>query len=931
MQRSLPLGAALTSAALLALSGCSSSDDDSGGGTVTLNTLSGLVRQTGGAPLPGVQIHAGTASATTDAVGAFILSSVGSFPTGTVLVEFDGSGIGAGNEFPVLEVLLELAPGQTSAVMPQVITLPDLTNPNSAMQTVNTDAMGATAAPIAATGPQANLSLAAPAGTVITVHGAPLVGPVNVQITPVPMEEVPMPLPGALAASSFVTIQPGAAAFDPPGAAQGLDVTLPNDAGFPVGMMVDIWSFDHDDGAWVNRSTETGEQGLVVDAGGGATEIQASGVITEGGWHAGVIPIDTSCATRVTGRVVAAGTANGVPGATIALSTGQFASADAAGIFEFVAVPAYDVGLLAGTPPVCQAVAFSYEVVLPPAFGSASSTVITVPGPSIVTGGETALGDIEVAVPNTGSLSGLVNGMPQAMGQAVMIEDAGGPVTSVVPGETGTFFISSLDAGAYTASYLFAGQPSPAEVPFTITAGELTSINIQGVMGGGTQTITVHVYRQIGDVNSPLEDVDGAAVTLVGTDPGSAGGLVGTTSSNGTVTFMDVTGPFDVTAQRDFVIQGFTTRAAQSVIGIEPTTSTINVLLPDLDLDIPVGDATVSGTVTNLPVLGANEEFEVRVASLGDGVLVNAARATVDGAGNYSAAVPSGTELHAVLALLETSSSEPQVMGTLLALDQGQLMSGGTLDLDFDWNDVSRVDWDQTVSFTSTGEASAMNDGGAAVSLIRGGSALEFDFGMSNEAPFQAFSYDLPDATDAGLGGLQLWVESAVENNLNGQEQSTSDRLAATPAAFTFEFITAPTLIQPAGGSTFTVAQMETLQVNWNPNNAASGGTNGLETFDITGFSGFGGQGVGPQGTFIIWSVFARQGTTLFTLPPVSLPMFEAGQSLSACIGKTRFEGAPLDFDALFSGNFEVDLPAFIGAIDRQREGEDCVDQVQVQ
>jgi hypothetical protein len=97
-----------------------------------------------------------------------------------------------------------------------------------------------------------------------------------VSVTRVNSDKVPMPPPNGMQWPLVVTIQPADVRFDPPA-----PFTLPNIEGFPPGAKAELYSFDHDLGAFVSVGTGTvSEDGSIIrsDPGFG---------IVKGGWHGG--------------------------------------------------------------------------------------------------------------------------------------------------------------------------------------------------------------------------------------------------------------------------------------------------------------------------------------------------------------------------------------------------------------------------------------------------------------------------------------------------------------------------------------------------------------------------------------------------------------------------------------------------------------------
>ena len=871
-------------------------------------SLSGTVLQFGGTGLAGVTVTVGNpTTATTDPSGNFIILDP---PAGPIDVEIDGTTASVpGSTFPILHLTVDVA--ATGRTQLQPITLPDLSNPASANGTVMTDpgGSGATVGEVVVTAPSLDIQVTVPDATIITIGGAPATGNVNVNVTPVPAADVPMPLspPGApVDASAYVTIQPANASFDT-GLGQGLDVILPNDRDFPVGTPVDIWSFDHDVGEWVNRTDETGNAGVVVDLGGGVFAIDASGVITEGGWHAGVIAVNLPCATTVSGRVVDQ-TGAGVPGAHVSVSTGQFGTADENGNFSIPSVPAYVVADL----PTCTPIGVTVEILTPVALGAVSSTVGVAAG-TVVTGGTTALGDLPVTIPNTGSLTGLVTdsgaGVPGAM-----VDISGPTTTTVIAGGTGTFFLTGLVPGNYTASYQFAGDPAPTTFSFTIAANEITTINIQKIAGTGSGTVTVRVeYGEAGPFAPTITPASGAKVLLLGSDTGSAAGILGVANSQGEVSFENVDGPFTVTAQIDLTLDGESGRFATTLFDITPASGTIGVpILVEGDGAQPTLDATLSGTVSNLPALGANETFDVQVKDQGqDSRFQTGTQVAPDG--TYTLAIPSGEKLNVSFVHLRGDSGgggPARTVSAILAFDVEAASPGDTATQDFNYN-VGRIDFDQTVTMTYNNE---LPDGGFVNLFIDNPSASplsehSFSIGTENRLPA---TVHIPDPTDANLAGLRLLFSVHTSSFPGGLRIDSECEvfISSLPTAITINFEDPPTLNAPADGAVLTRLEAEMLTVDFTePTGGLANGLN-LVFIDSRFDTGLGLDSMS-------WFIFLPKGATSFTLPPTALPMFSEATDYSVELELARFAEDLGDFSSFVDENVFENITNFFNSIER--------------
>ena len=862
-------------------------------------TLSGTVLQPSGAPLPGVTVTAGNPSnAVTDGDGNFIILDP---DLGTIDIVFDGATASVpGSTFP--ELLLQVTVNATGTTVMPPVTMPDLDDPASADTDVAVDSGGTATTAFSAQGTGGDTGVSGPSGTAITIGGQPASGTVNLSITPVAPEAVPVALPesAALDPAAFVTIRPAGAQFDT-GGGLGLDVRLPNDRGFPVGTMVDVWSFDYDEGQWENRSQETGNQGQVVDLGGGLFAIDSSGVITEGGSHCAVLPIDGTCATTVRGRVI---DQNGdpIPGTSLATSLGQLASAGADGTFSVPNVPAYVVADL----PACTRIAMAIDFLAPVDFGAAASTV-TIPATTIVSGGVTNLGDIVITVPNAGGLAGLV--ADNGAGVAGAMVDVVGPTTATVTaGPSGSFFRTGMLPGAYTASFLFTGDPAPTEVAFSITANETTTIGLQRSAGTGARSITVLVlFNETPSPQPTIPPAAGAKVLLVGSDTGSAGGIVGVTNALGQVTFDDVDGPFTVTAQLDLALPWAPDevgRVASTLLDIQPASGAIGVLLFGFGKELGAFDADLSGTVSNRPTLGQDEVLFLDASLRGDEErFFNFAQADPT-TGAYTMVIPSGEILDQALTHRDTGGITKAAM---LAFGIGPASSGGTITRNFDYGSSAVIPFDQTVSMTYNNAFSSPTSTGVGLTIEDPSTTLRAEkwFGLSDFT--LPATVDIADVADSNLSGLKVYLDAyelelPTANAIAEHEYFT--RLTSTPTALTIDFEDTPTVTSPAVDATLTVAQARMLPINFA--SVTGGLTGGFGIVEIYSED----PGVGVDRTQ--WTILLPRSRSSLTLPPTALPIFGPNGRYELEVEVVTMTGAPLDFDATFNENVAANIQSVI-------------------
>jgi len=232
-------------------------------GPATNTSVSGVVLDNANTPIPNAtaKIEGTNLSAVTDAQGKFSISGV---PVGTITLLVDGSTSTRPETFPFLAFQMTTIAGQANTVgMP--ILLPPLDTANA--QTVGGDQ-------------DVVLKMAGVPGYEFTVFahsvtkadGTPYVGPMT--LSQVHSDRVPMIPPNGTAPNIAGTLQPAGLHFNPP-----IRTQFPNTTGLAPGMVVDVFSFDHDLGTWASqgpgRASADGSV-IVSDPGFG---------ITKSGWH----------------------------------------------------------------------------------------------------------------------------------------------------------------------------------------------------------------------------------------------------------------------------------------------------------------------------------------------------------------------------------------------------------------------------------------------------------------------------------------------------------------------------------------------------------------------------------------------------------------------------------------------------------------------
>ncbi|MDH5526462.1 MAG: carboxypeptidase regulatory-like domain-containing protein [Nitrospirota bacterium] len=234
-----------------------------------LTAISGVVLDNTNVPIPDVtvRVEGTTREAVTDAEGQFILNNA---PVGPIHLIVDGSTAGVPGvvEYPILGHDISTVSGASNGLgMPIYLVPLDLTN---AKLVGGADAVSYT--------------LEGVPGFELTVHPNSTTFPDGssegyLSVTTVHGDKVPMVPQMGQQPSLIVTIQPPGVVFDPPAT-----LTMPNVDGMGAGEKTNMFSFDHDIGAFVSIGTgSVSEDGmlLVSDPGVG---------VVKSGWHCGANP-----------------------------------------------------------------------------------------------------------------------------------------------------------------------------------------------------------------------------------------------------------------------------------------------------------------------------------------------------------------------------------------------------------------------------------------------------------------------------------------------------------------------------------------------------------------------------------------------------------------------------------------------------------------
>ena len=99
-----------------------------------------------------------------------------------------------------------------------------------------------------------------------------------------------------------------------------------------------------------------------------------------------------------------------------------------------------------------------------------------------------------------GTLTGQVTDTSHGVlrGARVELEPKGQPVTTDSQGQ---FTVSNLDAGAYTVTISFVGM-APYTAQATVTAGEVTQLNVELTIASATDSVIVTAERAYGEAES---------------------------------------------------------------------------------------------------------------------------------------------------------------------------------------------------------------------------------------------------------------------------------------------------------------------------------------------------------------------------------------------------------------------------------------------
>jgi len=914
----------------LLVSACSDSGSGNGGGDKdggnsgkTTGSLSGIIKQSSGQPLEGatVTLTPTGRSATTDASGQFIISGVAA---AKYMVKIDGStGVVSSNaRFGTLAVIASVVAEENSS-LEQVVFLPNL---NSVVTATSTVAITNGVSDAEITAVKGQVSLRGAASTRIKLDDVDASQSVEVSATPVPLSQLPMVLDsGEANAADFVTIQPSNATFDPP-----LDLRIPNTQNLPLGTKVNIWSFDHDIEAWVNRSAETGNKGTVVDDGEGGTIIEALGVITKGGWHGPTAP--PVVLTTVTGTVVDA-LGNPLGGVFLFTNSGQGGVSAADGRFTINNVT---------SDPVVLTLTASV------ALGGFSTSVVQ----AAIDRGITDFGTITLAVPSVGQVAGRALSLRGASTQAVTITGPG-EVKTVTPAADGTFFLADLAPGEYTASITFNGDSAPTSASFTVLAGQISFILLQqpaiggggGGPGTGDNAITVKVFYVDDELVNAQVANNTDLLTKVQVHQAS-NNLSENTDATGIASFNINPGAFSVTVQRDIQsdIQNgeVTLRAATTqFFDNPPANGQIGIMVFDrffVSLD-NAGDGSISGSITNIPDLADGYQLVVKAEPINESdnnfdnrVTVLAGPIASPGTREYTLdSIKQGTykvwaeiyresfvngdpgeflrtrDFDAAAILVTTVDVTVNNVTPIPALDFGN----AGMAVSFSQKNINVTNIDSAITGLSNTLVNYSVD--SWVSTIDG-HAFYFDSffgrGFGGIPAAGSFVSDYPNTLTNSLAEFE--VDAFAVNTIQGRQvrddmwQSTSV-LLTDAGDVSFDLLNLPVFNQPAPDVVeFTQAQLSGLNIAW-----SGAGASDLNFVIMSGIDNPATPLINESGIAgidsLLWFMFLPGGNKSMSVPDTELPMFGIDGAYNFQVSENVMSGG-LNYDQAFNHDVVTNL-----------------------
>lgn len=235
-------------------------------GPPQITSISGLVEDDSNTPIPGatISLEGTNYTAVSDVNGNFSISPA---PIGTFLLQVVGqTSTRTDATFPTLVYNITTIAGINNTLgMP--ICLPPL-DPTSVQTYSSTSTQPLT---LQMTGVPGYIFTVAP-GSVTNANGTPYNGPLS--LSQVHSDRVPMAPPHGTLPLMAGTLQPPGLHFNPP-----VKTQFPNTSGLAPGTVLDLYSYDHDQMAWVS-------QGPVRVSADGSVMVSDPGFgISKSGWH----------------------------------------------------------------------------------------------------------------------------------------------------------------------------------------------------------------------------------------------------------------------------------------------------------------------------------------------------------------------------------------------------------------------------------------------------------------------------------------------------------------------------------------------------------------------------------------------------------------------------------------------------------------------
>ncbi|QDU69781.1 carboxypeptidase-like regulatory domain-containing protein [Engelhardtia mirabilis] len=900
--------ASVASLTLLAACGGGGGGDSSGpGGTpqpIQLASLSGVVVRPGGSGIEGATVRLGNLVVETNADGAFVMGFPEALPSKNVVLTVDGEPAElVGESFGTERYGFTVSATDERPTVPSTIVLPDRNSPDGDSATLTINGSGQVQNGTILNG-GGDLSLVIAAGTVVSIAGKAAPTGLEVSMVRVDGEELGHPLPSSIAAAGFAAIGPTEARFNPVGGLSGLSAVLPNEMGFPLGTVVDIWAWDGDSLAWVNRTAQTGQSGLVISVPGGGTGIQAIGVVVEGGIYAGGLIANNGFSTTISGRLLNTD-AQPIRDATVALATGQSGLTDEDGRYKITGVPAFNFTAALGSIPTPVPVAVGYRISTAAEDGALVLPKASVPAIGITPGGTTNVGDTTFSIPKVGALVGVLTGEQEIPGTPVTLV---GPTGSefITVGESNQYFLLNLEPGFYTSSTVFAAGGNPVYASAVVTEGQTSAVTLSPEGGTGSQNVSVFVGIEDGASTTPLVPAPGAQVLLFGTDAGSEQGVLRTTDAFGLASFQGVDGPFVVSAESTAIVSGASRRLTTTAYAITPPGGSITLALDGVTQ--PVVNATLQGTLSDLPSLAAGQSLELLAVARGDvaGERWVASTPIDPVSGAYSIAVPPSQALDLALVTCDSAiAGADSDLAQIVALPThpNPVSAGGIGTFDASFNDGPAIAFDQLVDLDLSGGPTKASTASVALDLTLPGATGVNDTVrlpvVLGELNANGGVLALPSIDPLVLAGYGL-VLRVTEEGFDEERSVASTPLTAATGGIELTFDQPPLVDDPFDGATFTASDLAVAALDVD----VSESSGALVRLRLAASGAPIALGIDES----VWTIWAPANDIPAYLPTLPMPMWVSGSQVTLQASVLRSEDSPLNL-----GQFAAKAPILAG------------------